>query len=313
MPILADRESWNSALQYMWGQYRKWAKTSRTLRAKVSGWRKTVLLLSISGATMGILCQQAGQWSLNADWSWLQALFGILSAVALGLAAYFTKEALSPDPEGRAVRARSAAEAFKSEAYLLAAQVPPYSTADTSQALYARTDKIKKAMENLVPVTITLDEELSSGIPSKPLSVEDYIKQRVDQQIYEYYIPEALKNEKKVAWGQTISLILGALAVVFGAVGAKFSFIAGWTAVISTITAAIAAYQYAGRYQFLIISYQATAERLEWLKTQWEISHKTDADQEERNKFILDCEEAISIENNAWMAEWTKKPSKQQP
>src|SRR5256885_2061433 len=106
MPILADKESWNSALKYIWGQYRTWAITSRMCKAEVLRWRKTVLLLSIIGAILGTLCQQARGWNLDPSWTWLPGLFGLLSAAALGLAAYFTKEALSPDPEGRAVRAR---------------------------------------------------------------------------------------------------------------------------------------------------------------------------------------------------------------
>jgi hypothetical protein len=269
-------------------------------------------VLSIIGAILGTLCQQARGWNLDPSWTWLPGLFGLLSAAALGLAAYFTKEALSPDPEGRAVRARSAAEAFKREAYLLAANVPPYSTANTLEELRARTEEVRKAVENLPHKTMTADEE-SKGIPTEPLSVKDYIEQRVDEQINTYYIPQARENEKKVARGRTISLILGALAVILGVLGTtRYGWVAGWTAVISTITAAIAAHQYAGRYQFLIVSYQATAERLNWLKTQWRISHKNDADINERNKFILACEEVLSIENSAWMAEWTRRPAGQQ-
>jgi len=304
-PVIADRDAWNSALTYIWGQYRTWAFTSRTYKSEVLRWRKTVLLLSIAGAILGTLCQQTSGW--NSAPSWLPGFFGLLSAAALGLAAYFTREALSPDPEGRAVRARSAAEAFKSEAYLLAANVPPYSMANTAEELRERTAKVRKAVEHLPYKSITAEQELE-GIPSDRLSVEDYIEQRVNQQIDKYYIPQARENEKKVATGRTISLVLGGLAVIFGVLGTtRYGWVAAWTAVITTITAAIAAHQYAGRYQFLIVSYQATAERLKWLKTQWGISRKTDADTEERNKFIQDCEEAISVENSAWMAEWTKK------
>jgi hypothetical protein len=62
---------------------------------------------------------------------------------------------------------------------------------------------------------------------------------------------------------------------------------------------------HAGHYQYQLISYQATARRLELLLSRWRASGKTDTDVAERNKFILDCEAAISVENNAWMAEWT--------
>lgn len=305
-PTPVDKQSLNSALKYIWSQYRLWANTSRAYKADVLRWRKAVLALSISGAILGTLCQQSRSWLAEGKWSWIPIALGFLSAAALGLAAYYTKEALSPDPEGRAVRARSAAEAFKSEAYLLAANAPPYNTATTADGLRVRTEKIRKAVENLPSKSISPEQELE-GIPADRLKVEDYIKQRVLQQINEYYLPQARENEKKVARGRTLSLILGSLAVVLGVLGATYGWAAAWIAVISTITAAIAARQYAGRYQFLIVSYQATAERLKWLKTAWEISHKTDADVDDRNNFILACEEAISIENSAWMAEWTKK------
>jgi hypothetical protein len=36
----------------------------------------------------------------------------------------------------------------------------------------------------------------------------------------------------------------------------------------------------------------------------------TDTDIEPRNQFILDCEEAISMENSAWIAELIKAENK---
>jgi hypothetical protein len=52
-----------------------------------------------------------------------------------------------------------------------------------------------------------------------------------------------------------------------------------------------------------IISYQTTANKLEQLHVLWESKGKTDNDTDARNKFIRECEAAISIENSAWMAE----------
>ncbi len=112
----------------------------------------------------------------------------------------------------------------------------------------------------------------------------------------------------KMEKSKKIGLVLGIIAVILGALGST-GWTAGWVAVISTIISSVAAYAYANRYQYLIVSYQATGNRLEILKTRWEISGKTDADTEERNQFICDCEGAISIENSAWMAELTHKPS----
>jgi hypothetical protein len=306
-PILHDKDSWNVALRYIWSQYRVWAKTSRSYKNEVTRWRDVVLGLSIGGAILGTLSQQLEVWKLTGRAPWMGPMLGFLSGTALGLAAYFTRQALSPDPEDRAVRARSAAEAFKSEAYLLAVGAPPYDAATTADELLIRTEKVKKAIENLASTTITPEQKLA-GLPSAPMSVEDYINLRVNQQINQYYLPEVEANTKKIAGGRKLSLALGALAVLLGLLSARFASVAGWIAVIGTITAAIAARQYAGRYQFLVVSYQATVERLESLKTRWEIERKSQVGTEPQNRFILACEEAISIENSAWMAEWTKKP-----
>jgi hypothetical protein len=86
--------------------------------------------------------------------------------------------------------------------------------------------------------------------------------------------------------------------------------VAGWVAVIGTITAAITARQLAGNYQFLIVSYQAAAEKLQDLKDRWAVERKTEGGPAPDHRLILACEEAILTENSAWMAEWTKKSDK---
>ena len=300
--VSLDNEALNSALKYIWSQYRTWALTSRSYKNEVSRWRDIVLALSIGGAILGTLSQQLTLWNTS---SWLSRGGGFISGAALGLAAYFAKEIFSPDPEGRAVRARAAAEAFKSDAYSLAAGVPPYDTATTTEELFAKTEQVKNGIANLAPLTITAEEKIDR-IPSLPMSIDDYIKQRVDDQI-NYYSRAAAVNSKKVAVGRRLSFILGAVAVLLGLMAATYASVAGWVAVIGTITAAIAARQYSGRYQFLIVSYQAVAEKLEWLKTRWEIERTTQSGTTADYKLILACEEAISTENSAWMAEWTKK------
>ena len=80
-------------------------------------------------------------------------------------------------------------------------------------------------------------------------------------------------------------------------------------ALVGTITAAIAAQQYSGRYQFLILTYQAAMEELGELKNRWEVERKklgAAADQ----KLIRAVEQVITAENSAWMVERTKKPDK---
>ena len=302
-----DHDSLSAGLKYIWTQYRTWAITARHYKNEVSRWRDIVLVLSIGGAVIGTLSQQLVVWNVAPAASWLVRGLGFVSAAALVLAAFFTKEIFSPDPEARAVRARAAAEAFKSQAYLLATGAPPYDAITTPEGLFEKPQKVQQALENLAPLTIT-ESQKNERIPSFPMSMDEYVKQRVDDQIG-FYSRSADANTQKVAKTRRLSLILGALAAVLGIVAATYSSVAGWVAVIGTITASIAARQYAGRYQFLIVSYRAAGEKLEGLKARWEVERKLQAAAD--HKFIQACEDAISAENSAWMAEWTKKSPSQ--
>ena len=301
---LLDEESLNAALKYIWGQYKTWDSTSVMLKNKMVRWRDIILVLSIGGAILGTLSQQIVSWRINGTPTWLAATLGVLSGAALGLAAYFTNEVLRPETEAAAVQSRAAAEAFKREAYLLATGVPSSAAGITADGLLEKAKQIRSSVVNIVPVANTkhLDD-----MPPVGMAIDDYIAQRLDQQVDEYYLPQARVNADKLARGRKLSVLLGAVAVVLGIWSAQSTSVAGWVAVIGTVTAAIAARQYASRYQFLIVSFQATADRLQWLKTKWEIEGKNQPGDDAKNAFILSTEDTLSLENNAWMAEWIKK------
>ena len=301
-----DNDSLNAALKTIWGQYRTWAITSRKYKNEVSRWRKIVLWLSISGAILGTLSQQLPTWGVVTAESWWSRGIGFAGGIALGLAAFFTKEIFRPDSEGRAVRARAAAEALKSQAYLIATGAPPYDSASTD--LFAKPDRVTKAVENLPSVTLQPEQKLERLI-SAPMTVEDYVQQRVDDQI-KYYTDSAIANEKKIATGRLLSWTFGAAGVILGFLATQRSSAAAWVAVIGTITAAIAAQQYSGRYQFLILTYQAAMEELGELKNRW-VGERKNLGVAADHKLVLAVEKVITAENSAWMVEWTKKTDKQ--
>jgi hypothetical protein len=58
-----------------------------------------------------------------------------------------------------------------------------------------------------------------------------------------------------------------------------------------------------------MISHQASARQLEFLKHQWTVMEAPEKDLQKHSGFILDCEEVISIENSVWMAKWVEKSS----
>jgi hypothetical protein len=304
------------AAEYLWVLYRKWADASATEQTNIFRARKAVLILSIAGAVLGTLCQQTNALAeahrLSQSLLWIPTATGWGSAIVLGLAALLSREVLTEEHQQLWLKARTAAERYKSQAYLLRAHAPPYEKSDASSAeLLAEAEALGELL-GAPPPTKKSDTELLAEKELPPeMTVDMYIERRVVNQM-EYYENNATKYMKRLKLGRTLSLLLGALGVVLGVLGSTYGWTAGWIAVISTIIASVSANQYANRYQFLMLSYRATAERLGWLKVNWATSNKTDADTDARNKFILDCEQTLAAENNSWMAEWTKKSDGQQ-
>ncbi len=299
----SQRDRSRSALPHVWGKYREFALTSRKRKGELTSWRYRVLLFGIIGAVLGTLCQESIRAGFNNidNLSWVPSALGWSSAIAIGLATYFGKEIVNPYQEQSWIRSRSMAEALKTEIYLFISNTTPYDTDNKPEILIKKAEELLKQVEDLQTESIS-EEQKRKDMPTEDLTVDGYIEKRVDDQIHDFYIIRSDKLKQKMKRNKNIGLSLGVFAIVLGGLGAT-GWTAGWVAVISTITASIAAYAYAGRYQYLIISYQATADKLERLCTAWKVMGKTDADKEERNKFILGCEEVISIENSAWMAE----------
>jgi SMODS and SLOG-associating 2TM effector domain 1/SMODS and SLOG-associating 2TM effector domain 3 len=294
------------ALGYTWGEYRVWAATSRDQKKELDGWRFWVLLLTLSGAAFGTLTQQLsglGSWS---------TITGLISAMFVGLATYFSKEILNLERERRWVRARSMAEALKSQAYRFCTQTPPYDIPDAPEMLLERTQNLLQIVQDIQHVGLT-EGQRQERLPKGPLSEDSYIQERVDEQINGFYRLRVREYEQLMRKIRTLSLVLGAIATVLGTVASLVAkdVIAGWVAVLTTMIASIVAYVYAGRYQYLIVSYQATAAQLELEKSRWKIRKERDPIKAKLGDFVNACEDAISIENQAWMACWLdNKPDK---
>jgi hypothetical protein len=288
------------ALAYAWGQYRVWAATSRQKKAEIFSWKLRVLVLTIVGALLGTVSSRLSGISDPAAW-----IIGIAGGVSISLAAYLGREILSPDQERLWIRARSMAEALKAEIFLFRTNAAPYDAADPAPKLMERVQEHLATVEDVQSARLSADEQLQ-GLPEGPLSLQDYIRERLDDQVEHFYRPRVQQYDRLMKRWRNVNLALGALAAVLGVLG---KWTGAWVAVITTVTTAVAAYLYANRYQYLIISYQATARQLEFLKHQWVVNGAPEQDKENRNQFLQACEEAISIENNAWMAKWIGKPS----
>jgi hypothetical protein len=288
------------ALEFAWGEYRAWAATSRHKKAEIFSWKFRVLVLTVVGALLATVSKQIAGCSDPAAWA-----IGIVGGGLVALATYLGREILSPDQERLWIRARSLAETLKAETFLFRAGARPYDGPDPGPKLKEQVNQHLGTETNLQPVALSA-EDRQQGIPAGPLSVADYIKERLDDQIDGFYRPRVQEYDRLMKNWRNVNLALGAVATVLGILG---KWTGAWVAVITTITTSVAAYLYANRYQYLIISYQATARQLEALKYDWGIMGAPEDDPEKRNQFLQDCEEAISIENSAWMAKWLEKPS----
>ena len=296
-------EKRRAALEHFWGQYRVWAETARKHQKSLSAWRLRVLLLGMAAAVLGALSDpRALPWP--EGWPTLgvsRSAFGVAGGVLLGLAAFLPRELLGPEREGRWLRSRAAAEAFKREGYLLAAGAPPYD-GPVTRAQLERARGILAGVGDLQEEPVAEEKRLK-GMPPCPLSADEYVEQRLDDQM-KYYRRRAGEHGAVVGRVRALTVVLGVAAFALGALGGGASGV--WLIVVTTATASLASYLYANRLQFLISSYTAAARNLESLRVGWQ-TFGDGADDDERDRFILDCEAVLSAENQSWIAEWARK------
>ena len=76
-------------------------------------------------------------------------------------------------------------------------------------------------------------------------------------------------------------------------------------AVATTATAAVTTHLAASRFDHQAITYFGTANRLVGLRDAW-LADPDRLDPARVAKFVDDCENAISSENEAWLVEWTR-------
>src|SRR5215207_7106210 len=299
-------EKRRAALEHFWGQYRVWAETAGKHQQSLSAWRLRVLLLGMAAALLGVVSDpRALPWPEGwPTWGVPRSAFGVAGGVLLGLAAFLTRELLGPEREGRWLRARAAAEAFKREAYLLAAGAPPYN-GPLTRALLERGRGILAGVGDLQEEAVAEGQRLK-GMPPCPLSADEYVGQRLDDQS-NFYRRRAGEHGVVVGRVRSLTVVLGVAAFVLGALGGAAGV---WLVVITTATATLASYLYANRLQYLIGSYTAAARNLDALRLGWQ-TFGAEADDAERDRFILDCEAVLSAENQSWIAEWARKDSGQ--
>jgi len=220
------------------------------------------------------------------------------ASVVLALASFAVRGA-APAVVRDWTRARSVAEALKSDVYSYLSGTGPFRGENRDDVALRRLEDVVDSVGDLVKYTTGV-EPARRPIPAVH-DVETYLAVRVEGQLAGYYRPKARHMATRVRIARRLEMGLGAVAAVFGAVVAVFPTVgvSAWIGVLTTIAAAISAHASMSRYEYQQIEFTRTAGELERLSAR---RAGAGTGQLSDDEFVLACERVISIQNEGWMA-----------
>jgi hypothetical protein len=284
-----------------WSLYRQCAASSAFHKSRLESLTKISLWLGIAGAVIATASSVLPPGPSSIAVSKVLATIG---SICVALAGVTAAQAVAGNRDKIWVQCRGLGEALKSSVYMFCAGVPPFADANRAVIL---SQRVEKALKDMSGLELRADDGKSGP---GPLTIDDYIKVRVDDQAA-WYTQKAAEFQKKADFWRICSFAGAAVGAVMGVVSTLYS-LSPWVALLATATASITAYVKNQRYASMIGLYQATAIRLKALKDEWMDSGKTDADKAERASFIERCEQTMSLENGAWTAQWSQQPDSPQ-
>ena len=282
----------DGAVVEVWRSQSVWSQVASRAKRSIGRARSAALALMVIGSGLAALAAAADARQGVGRLSALGA------AVAIGLL-----PVLRPFWTGPALRdwtrCRSVSEALKSEVYLCLAGAGGYGEENDAVLLRGRTDAVLRDAADLLPRTIGL-------VPrDRPLPAVDgpgsYFRLRVTEQIDGYYLPRSRMLAVRLRTFRTAELALALAGVALAAVAVTYpgSGLGGWIAVITTVTAALAAHTAAARYDYQLVEFLRTATELSRLRRD---SMAGTASPPELRALVERSERVISIQNEGWMA-----------
>jgi SMODS and SLOG-associating 2TM effector domain 1/Protein of unknown function (DUF4231) len=246
-------------IEQAWNEYRGWAKRARVLQSSARRWSRLSFACSGLAAILGAAAAQVAGDSV------LARVLAFAAAVAAAMIPLVGREILSVDSETRWIRARSTAEAIKSECFRFAAQLGEYAGPSPKTAFVTRRDALAEPAERagLTPLGDPMPKEGDARCPPVPLTGAWYTEHRLDEQM-RYYAKGQAENERAATQLRTIGFASAIVAAIFGVAVSSFgqAWFAPWIGVMTTITVAVMAYGLLDRRQYLAASYGAMATRL---------------------------------------------------
>lgn len=289
----ADRvPSEDGLVEELWRQQSIWSQTANRMNASIGRARSTALVLTVGGAVLATLAAQ-----LPAAQAIARSVLVGAAGVGIGLLPL-----LRSRWSGRILRdwtrARSVSESLKSDVYLYLARAGDYRGEDRDRQLRACTDQARQQAADLLRYSMDL-QPAQRALPDV-YDYASYLRVRVDNQIDGYYRPRARQLQVRLRRFRCVELALAAVGVVLGTLAASLPTggLGVWIAVVTTISAAVAAHVGAARYEYQLIEYLRTADELSRLRRDAAaITSPAELDQ-----LMVRCERIISIQNEGWMA-----------
>lgn len=300
-------------LSSIWRRRAAWSRAAGRIGRRIAYARGAALTLSSLGAVLAAVASTL--LAQSPHWRSISAGVG---AVLLAVATVITTRLLTISAVRNWVRMRSVSEAIKAEVYSFRAGVAPYDGPEAIKTLHRKVNEVEEPAADLEHYVADVSGEPNA--PPPPLRPEDYIKLRIETQIEDYYRRKARLYARRLALLRGSEFALGLAATALSAAAAFFSANtrptptadasgigqAAWVAVLTTLGGALAAHIAGTRYDFLVMSYYATARRLEDLVDGWRLDGSP-SDLTRWSAFVRACEQAISVENESWLAKWTDR------
>ena len=246
-----------------WNEYRGWALRARLMQAAARRWYVVAFAFAVIAAVLGTA---AGQAPSGTTAKVLTALAGVFAAITPLIAHYI----LEVGSEAAWIRARSTAEAIKSECFRLAGKVGVYAQADAAEHFRDRLVELAAAARNAGLAPAAAAVEADARCPPEALTPEWYVQNRLDEQT-EFYRKAQQRHETAATRLSLANLVLAVIAAVLGVLGAVggFSWLGPWVGVVTTIGAMLIASGLLERRKFLAGSYGNMVTTLQLYRTRF--------------------------------------------
>jgi hypothetical protein len=271
-----------------------WSQTANKLKTGPSRIRSAMLILTVAAAVLALAGSQVKRVSFPASLA-----LSVTAAVALAGVGLLRGQT-NTEQVRRWTRARSVSEAIKTEVFTYLARSGRYAADNPDALLDAEIRRLEDEAGDLAAYSHGIQPVQRSLPPVH--DVDSYLQVRVrDSQLRDYYEKKANILAERIKWLKVAEIALALVAAGLAAVASVAPSVGAWAAVATTAAGAVTAFIAAQRYEFLWIEYSRTASELRRL-----LERRTSADGRELSgpELVAECEQVISVQNQAWMAKW---------